>query len=163
MKTKKIKDERVLQLNAKIQSEAYLIVLFLAAISIFIKSYVLDMSFSQYGVELGIIIISTVYTAVRGALLGYKFMNNSKNGKLLTVSAILISSLMISIINGIKNYSQYGDHYSGIFDGYFIAALVITFISAVVFISVVVTLLYWLNKKGQQMIEKKLGEEDERD
>lgn len=33
----KNKDERVLQLNSKIQSEAYLIVLFLATVSVFIK------------------------------------------------------------------------------------------------------------------------------
>lgn len=161
MKNKKIKDERVLQLNNKIQSEAYLLVLFLAAASIFIKSYVMDMPFSQYTVELGMIILSTVYIAVRGMLLGYNFLNNSKSGKIVTVSAILISSFSISIINGIKNYSIYGNKYRGIFDGHFIAVLVITFFSAVIFISVLFAILYWFNRKGQQMIEKKLNEEDD--
>ncbi|WP_341479696.1 DUF6773 family protein [Clostridium algidicarnis] len=56
MKSKKIKDERVLQLNNKIQSEAYIIVLFLTIVSVFIKSYVMDMPFLQYAVEIGIII-----------------------------------------------------------------------------------------------------------
>ncbi len=163
MKIKKIKDERVLQLNNKIQSEAYLIVLFLAAASIFIKFYVMDMSFSQYAVELGIIILSTVYIAVRSMLLGYNFMNNSKSGKVLTVSTVLVTSLAISIINGIRNYSLYGDKYTGILDGLFIAMLVVTFISTAVFISVVFALLYWFNMKGQQRIEKKLNEEDEQD
>lgn len=160
MKMKQIKDERVLQLNNKIQSEAYLIVLFLAAASVFIKSYVLDMSFSQYAVELGIIILSTAYIVVRSMLVGYNFMNNSKRGKVLTGSAILALSLAISIINGIKNYSLYGDKYTGIFDGLFIAVLVVTFISAAVFNSVVFALLYWFNVKGQQRIEKKLTDED---
>lgn len=163
MKIKKIKDERVLQLNNKIQSEAYFVVLFLAVASVFIKSYVMDMSFSQYAVELSIIILSTAYIAVRSMLAGYNFMNTSKGGKAVIVSAVLALSLAISIINGIKNYSLYGDKYTGIFDGAFIAVLVITFISATVFISVVFALLYWFNRKGQQRIEKKLDEEDEQD
>ena len=163
MKIKKIKDERVLQLNNKIQSEAYLIVLFLAAASIFLKLYVMDMSFSQYAAELGIIILSTVYIAVRSMLLGYNFMNNSKSGKVLTVISILILSLAVSIMNGMRNYSLYGDKYTGIFDGLFIAVIVVTFISAAVFISVVFALLYWFNMKGQQRIEKKLNKGDEQD
>ncbi|MDD3889782.1 MAG: hypothetical protein PHR65_07660 [Syntrophomonadaceae bacterium] len=163
MKIKKIKDERVLQLNNKIQSEAYFVVLFLLASSVFIKSYVMDMSFSQYAVELGIIILSTAYIAVRSMLVGYDFMATSKGGKVLTVSAIIALSLAISIINGIRNYSLYGDKYTGLFDGHFVAVLVITFISASVFITVVFALLYWFNRKGQQRIEKKLNDEDERD
>lgn len=161
MNMKKIKDERVLQLNNKIQSEAYLIVLFLLTASIFIKSYVMDMSFSQYAVEFGIIILSTIYIAVRGIFLGYNSMNNSKNGKKLTGLAILVLSLAISIINGIKNYSLYSDKYTGILDGHFIAVLMITFISTAIFISVALVLLYWFNWKGQQRIERKLHEDDE--
>ncbi|ARC86219.1 putative membrane protein [Clostridium argentinense CDC 2741] len=163
MKRKKIKDERVLQLNNKIQSEAYLIVLFLAVVSVFIKSYVMDMSFSQYAFELGIIILSIAYIAVRSMLVGYDFMNNSKSGKVSTVSTILISSLVITIINGIRNYSVYGDKYTGILDGLFISVLVVTFISAAIFNSVVFVILYFFNMKGQQRIEKKLNEGDKQD
>ena len=158
MKIKKIKDERVLQLNNKIQSEAYFVVLFLLAASVFIKVYVMDMSFSQYAFELGIILLSTAYITVRSMFVGYNFMDTSKSGK---VSAILALSLFISIINGIRNYSLYGHKYTGIFDGHFIAVLLFTFISQAVFISVVFTILYWLNRIGQQRIEKKLNEEDE--
>jgi len=162
MKSKKIKDERVLQLNNKIQSEAYLIVIFLAAVSVFIKSYVMDMSFSQYAFELGIIILSIAYIVVRSMLVGYDFMN-SKSGKVSTVWTILISSLTISIINGIRNYSLYGDKYTGILDGLFISVLVVTFISAAIFNSVVFVILCCFNMKGQQRIEKKLNEGDEQD
>jgi len=163
MKSKKIKDERVLQLNNKIQSEAYLIVLFLAVVSVFIKSYVMDMSFSQYAFELGIIILSTAYIVVRSMLVGYDFMNNSKSGKVSTVWTILILSLAITIINGIRNYSLYGDKYTGILDGLFISVLVVTFISAAIFNSVVFVILYCFNMKGQQRIEKKLNEGDKQD
>lgn len=158
----KIKDERVLQLNNKIQSEAYFLVLLLSAVSFFIKCYVMDMPFSQYAFELGVIIISTAYVAVRSMMVGYDFVGTSKNGKVSTISAILVTSLIISIVNGIRNYSLYGDKYTSIFDKYFIAVLVITFISATAFISTVAIILYWFNRKGQQRIDKKLNEEDDR-
>lgn len=161
MKIKKIKDERVLQLNNKIQSEAYFVVLWLAAASVFIKSYVMDMPFSQYAVEFGIIILSTVYIVIRSMLVGYDFMNNFKGQKVSIVSTILVSSLAISVINGIRNYSLYGDKYTGILDGLFISVLAVTFISATVFISVVLAILYWFNMKGQERIEKKLNDMDD--
>ena len=161
MKNKKIKDERIMQLNNKIQSEAYLVVIFLAAISCFIKSDVMDLDFSQFAVEFGIIILSTAYIAIRSMLIGHDLMNNSKGGKVLTITSILALSLAISIINGIRNYSLYSDKYSGVFDGLFISVLVVTFISAVVFISVVFDLLYWSNLQGQKRIEKKLNEVEE--
>lgn len=157
---KKIKDERVSQLNNKIQSEAYLIVIFLAITSIFIKSYVMDMSFSQYAVEIGIIILSSIYVAVRSMLLGNDFMIDFRYGRLLTGLTILVLSLAISIINGIRNYSLYSHKYTGIMDGHFIAVLVITFISTLIFNSIIFILLHWFNEKGQQRIEKKLNEAD---
>lgn len=95
-------------------------------------------------------------------LVGYDFMN-IKSGKVSTVSTILISSLAISIINGIRNYSLYSDKYTGILDGFFISVLVVTFISAAIFISVVFVILYCFNMKGQQRIEKKLNDGDEQD
>lgn len=161
MKSKKIKDERVLQLNNKIQSEAYLIVLFLMIMAIFIKSYVMNMPFSDYGVELGIIILSIAYIVIRSMLVGYDFMNNFKGRTTVAIIwIILISSLATSIINGIKNHSLYGYKYTGIFDGRFILVLVVTFISAIIFISSLFIILYILNMKGQQKIEKKLSEGD---
>ncbi|WP_341466890.1 DUF6773 family protein [Natranaerovirga hydrolytica] len=41
--------------------------------------------------------------------------------------------------------------------------LIVTFISAIVFISVIFAFLYWFNMKGQQRIEKKLNDVDEKD
>ncbi|MGC4019294.1 MAG: hypothetical protein QM793_08785 [Muricomes sp.] len=163
MKIKKIQDERVLQLNNKIQSEAYFVVLLLLAVSVFIKSYVMSMPFLQYAAEFGIIVLSIVYITVRSMFVGHNFIDTSKSGKVLTMVSILALSLVVSITNGIKNYSLYGDKYTGIFDGHFIAVLVFTFISTIVFISAVFAFLYWLNMKGQQRLEKKLSEEDELD
>lgn len=156
----KIKDERVVQLNNKIQSEAYVIVLFLMMVSVFVKSNVLDMPFSNYIVELTIVILSVVYCTLRSVFMGNDFMTSFKHGKLSTMSIVLLSSLAISIINGIANYVQYGDKYSGVLDSLFISVLVVTFISSAIFLSLIFVILYFLNIKGQQRIEKKINKDD---
>jgi len=69
----------------------------------------------------------------------------------------------VSAVNGVFNYIQYGEKYTGLFDGHFIAAVVITFISMAIFSSIIFGLLYLLNRKGQQKIEKELNNEDEKD
>lgn len=157
----KIQDERVLQINYKIQSEAYVLVLFLATASIIVKSYVLDFAFSQYVVEFGIIVLSTLYISIRSMMLGNNFVSTTKSGKRLTVLAIVVLSLIIGVITGVKNYTLYGDKYTGVFDGYFIATIFITTLSSVIFISLIIAVLYWFNNKGQKMLEKKLEEEDD--
>lgn len=161
MKSKKIKDERVLQLNNKIQSEAYSIVLFIAFVSMFTKSFVLDMSFTKYAIEFSIVVISLAYVVIRSMFLGHNLVNTSKVSKRLTIFTIFISSLIITTINGIRNYVLYGNKYIGIFDRYFIAVIVITFISAFIFSFILFSLLYWFNERGQRIIEKKLKEDDD--
>ena len=158
---KKIMDERVQQLNHKIQSEAYLLVLFLAAASIFVKSYILDLAVSEFAVELGIIILSTIYIAVRGAFLGYNFMDCSKHKKLWKILSVVVLSLAVSIMNGFRNYALYGHKYTGVFDGHFLLVLTVTFVVSLIFISVVFALLSGLNWAGQQRIERKLNQEDQ--
>lgn len=163
MKFNKIKDERVVQLSQQIQSEAYFVTMFLLLTSVFVKSYSMDLPLSQYAVELGIVVLSTLYVAVRGMTVGYNFMATSKVGKTLTLSSIFIMSLIITGVTAVKNYSLYGSKYTGLLDGHFIAVIVIMFLSSIVFMSVIFALLYWLNQKGQQRIERKLNEEEEED
>lgn len=161
MNIKKIKDERVLQLNSKIYSETYLIVLFLLAVSIFIKTYVMDMSILQCIAELSIIVISLIHIIVRSVLLSHDIVDNSKKGIKLTIVALIILSIAVSISIAIKNYSLYGDKYTGIFDYHFLAIIGIAFVSMAIFSSVIFAILYWLNKKGQQRLEKMLNKEDD--
>ena len=52
MKTNKIKDERIVQLNNKIQSEAFILIIAILALSIFIKAYMLDMGVREYLTEI---------------------------------------------------------------------------------------------------------------
>ena len=48
MKINKMKDERIVQLNNKIQSEAFILTIMILALSIFIKSYIFDMTYRSY-------------------------------------------------------------------------------------------------------------------
>lgn len=75
MKINKMKDERIVQLNNKIQSEAFILTIMILALSIFIKSYIFDMGIREYLIELIIMIVSIAYLSIRGAMVGYSSMN----------------------------------------------------------------------------------------
>lgn len=160
-KGNKIKDERIIQLNNKIQSEAFILVITLLSISIMIKAYILDMAFPEYITELVVLIISIIYITVRGSIMGYSSMDTSNQGKKLYVFSVIGLSLLITIINGIRNYSLYGDKYTGIFDSLFLSALLITFVSSVLLISIILLVVAEIEKIGQNRLEKKLENDEE--
>lgn len=161
VKIRKIKDERIIQLNNKIQKEAFYLVLLLLGLSIFIKAYILNMAVSEYITELIIMIASLIYTTIRGSIVGYNSVDTSKHGKKLMVFTVLGLSLFISISTGIRNYSLYGGKYTGIFDSSFITALIFTFISSAIFISLILVLVSFIDKLGQKRLEKKLEDAEE--
>lgn len=160
-KNQNFKDERTIQLNHKIQSEAYILTVLLLCISIFIKTYIMNMDVSAFISELMIIITSLIYMTIRGSVIGYVSIDTSRHGKRSIVFGIAAASLVVSISSGIRNYSLYGDKYSGILDETFVAAVVITFISSVIFISVIVWLVSSIDKIGQKRLEKKLEDDEE--
>ncbi|WP_101772250.1 DUF6773 family protein [Peptostreptococcus faecalis] len=159
----KIKDERVLQLDNKIKSEACSIIMSLSMASFLIKSIIFDMPFSQYSTELAIVIVAAIYIVARSTFIGHSIMDNTKTGKKYMLFTAISTALIVAAINGFRNYHLYGDKYTGIFDELFIAILVITFISAFIFTSITLLTLYWFNKKGQERIEKKLDDENNLD
>ena len=81
MKTNKIKDERIVQLNNKIQSEAFILIIAILALSIFIKAYMLDMGVREYLTEM---IVNDCFNRVsfnQSAMVGYSSMDNLYFGK----------------------------------------------------------------------------------
>lgn len=158
---KKIKDERIVQMTNKILSEAYFVLVLLLIISIIIKTYIMDEPFTQYITELSVIIVSTIYIAIRSMFTGNNLLNTSKRNKIFTVMAILGLSLAVTICNGIKNYSTYGEQYSGLFDLHFLAALVVTFVSSAALVSVAFLFIYLCHKRGQKKIEKEILSDDD--
>lgn len=158
---KKVKDERVVQTTNKILSEAYFVTMLLLIVSIVVKTYVMGEPFTHYITEIGVIIVSAIYIAIRSMLTGNNLMDTSKRNKILTVFAILGLSLVVTISNGVKNYSNYGEQYSGIFDFHFLAVLAVTFLSSATLISIVLLFIYICHIRGQRKLEKEISYDDD--
>ena len=161
MKTNKIKDERIIQLNNKIQSEAFILIIAILALSIFIKAYMLDMGVREYLTEMIVMIISIVYLLIRGAMVGYSSLNNLYFGKKFKVISILLLAVLITIFNGIRNYTMYGENYTGILDIHFLAVIGITFISSLIFVTLILGAVYSIEKIGQKRLEKQFDNDEE--
>ena len=163
MRNKKVKDERIIQVQNKILGEAYFVTVLLLFISILVKAYVMKCDYTNYITELIIIILSAIYITVRSMMCGNNLMDTSKRNKTLCVLGAFGASIVITAINGVRNYTNYGEHYSGLLDWHFLATLAVTFISSFVLISIVILFVYLCHKKGQQRIEKKLNDDIEED
>ncbi len=161
MKTNKIKDERIIQLNNKIQSEAFILVIAILALSIFIKAYMLDMGVREYLTEMIVMIVSIVYLSIRGAMVGYSSMDNLYFGKKFKVISTLLLAVLITIFNGIRNYTMYGEKYTGILDIHFLAVIGITFISSLIFVTLILGAVYSIEKIGQKRLEKQFDNDEE--
>ena len=161
MKTNKIKDERIIQLNNKIQSEAFILVIAILALSIFIKAYMLDMGVREYLTKMIVMIVSIVYLSIRGAMVGYSSMDNLYFGKKFKVISTLLLAVLITIFNGIRNYTMYGEKYTGILDVHFLAVIGITFISSLIFVTLILGAVYSIEKIGQKRLEKQFNNDEE--
>lgn len=133
MKTNKIKDERIVQLNNKIQSEAFILIIAILALSIFIKAYMLDMGVREYLTEMIVMIVSIVYLPIRGAMVGYSSMDNL----------------------------YFGEKYTGILDVHFLAVIGVTFISSLIFVTLILGAVYSIEKIGQKRLEKQFNNDEE--
>ena len=161
MKTNKIKDERIVQLNNKIQSEAFILIIAILALSIFIKAYMLDMGVREYLTEMIVMIVSIVYLSIRGAMVGYSSMDNLYFGKKFKVISTLLLAVLITIFNGIRNYTMYGEKYTGILDVHFLAVIGVTFISSLIFVTLILGAVYSIEKIGQKRLEKQFNDDEE--
>lgn len=94
-------------------------------------------------------------------MLGLNLYGEGKRAKVLPIVNGIIAGLVVTVVNGVLNYSKYAEHYreSGI--GYFIAVLAVTFVSAAASTSIVLWFIYYLNKKKQAQIQKRLDEEEQ--
>ena len=161
MKTNKIKDERIVQLNNKIQSEAFILIIAILALSIFIKAYMLDMGVREYLTEMIVMIVSIVYLSIRGAMVGYSSMDNLYFGKKFKVIFALLLAVLITVFNGIRNYTMYGEKYTGILDVHFLAVIGVTFISSLIFVTLILGAVYSIEKIGQKRLEKQFNNDEQ--
>lgn len=161
MKKQNSQDERVVAQRRKINSEAYGILMIALLCSMIIQQYLLNAPFEQYAVEFICFFGMSFYMIIRYMTLGLNIYGEGKRAKAnATVSSIVVG-IVVTVINGVLNYTQYAEHYREDGIGLFIAVLAITFTSTAVPSFVLLSCLNYLNKKNQAKIQKQLDEKEQ--
>lgn len=157
---RQIQDERVLAQRRKIQSDAYGILIIVLLISILVQQFLLNAPFEQYAVEFICFFGMSIYMIVRYLTLGINIYGEGKRAKSIPLVNSIVTGIVVTAINGVLKYTRYAERYQDDGIGYFIAVLVITFISAAAFAFVVLSFFGYLNKKKQEKIQKRLDEDE---
>ena len=126
-----------------------------------IKQLISNMGVQEYLTEMIVMIVSIVYLSIRGAMVGYSSMDNLYFGKKFKVISTLLLAVLITIFNGIRNYTMYGEKYTGILDVHFLAVIGITFISSLIFVTLILGAVYSIEKIGQKRLEKQFDNDEE--
>lgn len=119
------------------------------------------MGIREYLIELIIMMVSIAYLSIRGATVGYSSMDTIYFGKKFKIIAILLLAILITIFNGIRNYTFYGKNYDGISDIHFLSVIGVTFISSLIFVSFLLGAVYSIERIGQKRLEKQLDNDEE--
>ena len=161
MKKQSMQDERVVTQRRKIQSDGFVIMFFVLLVSVVVQQYLFDAPFQQYAVELICFLGMSCYMIIRNIAVGNDLFGESKRAKFMPLVNSLVAGITVTAINGVLNYAQYADKYQEDGIGYFIATLGVTFISATLFIFIVISCFSFLNKKKQAKIQKQLDEDEQ--
>lgn len=161
MKKQEMQDERVIAQRRKINSEAYGILMIVLLGSILVQQFLLNAPFKQYAVEVICFFGMSLYMTIRYMTLGLNIYGDGKQAKAIPFVNSLVAGIVVTVINGILNYTQFADKYKEDGIGYFIAVLAVTFISATISTFVVMSCLNYLNKKKQATIQKQLDEKEQ--
>lgn len=157
MKQRKIRDERVQNIQNKIGNEALIIVLSGLIISILIHNFYKLDSFVSSTIEAILVVIAVLYMISRSLFLGLDLNEGSKNHSLLIS---LISGILISVFNGIFNYLKYSDVYDRDGMQLFFAVVIVTFISGTLFTWCIMSVLNHINQQRQLNVQKKMDREE---
>lgn len=165
MKKKTEKDERLVRLSDKLMKEAYLLVVVALLVMAVVKNYVMGLPLGYYATDLAIVLVSVLYIAVRSMFCGNALVDDTKQGRRVTVLAALALSLVVTVLVGVRNYMTYGENYRGLLDPYFLAVLALAFLSCLALVSAGLYGIYYCHRKGQARVDKQLDavEEAEQD
>lgn len=154
-----IKDERVISAKRKIQSDGFGIVWFLLLISVLVQQFVFKSPVSQYVVEMVIWLAMSVYILILNIAKGNDIYpaTNKKSNSLIIIQSVF-TGLVITIINTIQNYFQYGEKVQDTIIKNTVTVAVVSFISATLGVFVLLKMLSYLNSKKQQKINSELDD-----
>ena len=150
-----INDERILSERRRIQSRGYTYIIYALVLSIVIKMVFMDASFEMYASELIILIGSGLYMIIANYLKGINIWSINANDGTNRFSKNLIIAGVISIIlnDNLKKYTGIG-----ITDSKMTA--IVYSVSWITIFSVISIVMYYLNKKKQEKIDKQLDDEE---
>ena len=148
-----INDERILSERRRIQSRAYSYIIYALVLSIVIKMVFMDAGFEMYASELIILIGSGLYMIIANYLKGINIWSINPNDGTNRFSKNLIIAGVISIIlnDNLKKYIGFEDSK--------LSAIVYTVSWTTVF-SIISIVMYYLNKRKQEKIDKQLDDEE---
>jgi hypothetical protein len=161
MKRKNIQDERVSAERRKIASESFGILMMVLFGSILVQEFLLNAPFEQYAVEFICFLGILIYVILRYLTLGLNIYGEGESAKSSPLVTSIVAGIAITAINGVLNYMKYAERYQEDGIGYFIAMLVVTFISATIFAFVLLSCVNYLNKRKQAKIQKQLDEDEQ--
>ena len=107
------------------------------------------------------LLVGVVYLAVRSTLVSYEFVDPSKAGRRLRALAVVAISAVVAVANAVRNWNTYGDRYTGLLDGHFLAVPVVTFLACGALLSLAFFALGRASSAGQKRLERQMKDEDE--
>ncbi|XTR36996.1 DUF6773 family protein [Paraclostridium tenue] len=161
MKKKKIQDERVLSQKRKIGNDAFQIISLGLFLSVLVQQYIFDAPFSQYAVEMILLITVSLYVIVRNIMVGNDIFNSNKVNQRVVIINSIICGIIITIVNTILNYIKFREIFTTDIVNSVVVSLV-TFVCASAVSFVVLQILYVINKRKQIQIEIQLEDDDEK-
>ena len=70
-------------------------------------------------------------------------------------------SAVVAVANAVRNWNTYGDRYTGLLDGHFLAVPVVTFLACGALLSLAFFVLGRASSAGQKRLERQMEDEDE--
>jgi len=150
-----INDERILSERRRIQSRGYTYIIYALVTSIVIKMVFMDAGFEMYASELIILIGSGLYMIIANYLKGINIWSiNPNDGTNRYTKNFIIAGVIYIILNdNLKKYIGIG-----IADSKMTA--IVYSVSWITIFSITSIVMYYLNKKKQEKIDKQLDDEE---
>ena len=154
-------DERTIALTRRVRGEAYLVVMALLLVSLFWKTYGLGLPVKACVTELVVLAAGVVYLVARGAWLGNRVVDGTRAARRLRIFAVVAISAVVAVANAIRNWNAYGEKYTGLLDGHFLAVPGVTFLACAALLSLAFFVLGRADRAGQKRLEKQLQDDEE--
>lgn len=156
MRKEKNQDERVLNQQRQIGSDAFQILFWALLLSVFIQQYLFAAPFSQYAVEVILVLGISGYAIIRNLRVGHDLFAAKYSQKHVVLNS-LVTGFLVAAVNTMLNFIKFRPS----FDLTNAAIILgITFLSSSILVFAVLESIYLLNKKRQKRIESMLDQED---